>query len=95
MPIVVAAVVRCGRTFSGGATTSVVGDVGGGGGRHDGLPRPFGCHVIMIACVCALPSWCSRTRPSVADAAACSYARSARFGEHGSLGSINPRGGKG
>jgi hypothetical protein len=30
MPIVVAAVVRCGRTFSGGATTSVVGDVGGG-----------------------------------------------------------------
>jgi hypothetical protein len=46
MPTVVAAVVRGGRAFSGGATTRIVGDVGG---RRDGPPRPFGCRVVMIA----------------------------------------------
>jgi hypothetical protein len=45
MPTVVAAVVRCGRAFSGGATARVVGDVGGG---RDGPPRPFGCRAVMI-----------------------------------------------
>jgi hypothetical protein len=46
MPTVVAAVVRCRRTFSGGVATRVVGDVGGG---RDGPPWPFGCRAIMIA----------------------------------------------
>jgi hypothetical protein len=46
MPTVVAAVVRRGRAFSGGATARVVGDVGGG---RDGPPRPFGCRVVIIA----------------------------------------------
>jgi hypothetical protein len=46
MPTVVAAVMRGGRAFSGGATAQVVGDVGGG---RDGPPRPFGCRAVMIA----------------------------------------------
>jgi hypothetical protein len=50
MPIVMAAVVRCGHAFSGGATARVVGDVGG---RRDGPPRPFGCRAVMIAHACA------------------------------------------
>jgi hypothetical protein len=45
MPTVVAAVVCCGRAFSGGATARVVGDVGDG---RDGPPRPFGCRAVMI-----------------------------------------------
>jgi hypothetical protein len=45
MPTVVAAVVRRGRAFSGGATARVVGDVGGG---RDGPSRPFGCRAVMI-----------------------------------------------
>jgi hypothetical protein len=69
MPTVVAAVVRYGRTFSGGATTHVVGDMGAG---HDGPLRSFGCRAVMIACTCTLPSRCSGAHSSVADAAACS-----------------------
>jgi hypothetical protein len=46
MPTAVAAVVRGGHAFSGGAILRVVGDVGG---RRDGPPRPFGCRVVMIA----------------------------------------------
>jgi hypothetical protein len=57
MPTVVAAVVHHGRAFSGGATASVVGNVGGG---RDGPPRPFGCRAVMIACARApgrLATW--------------------------------------
>jgi hypothetical protein len=46
MTMVAAAIVRCGRAFSGGATAHVVGDVGGG---RDGPPRPFGRRTVMIA----------------------------------------------
>jgi hypothetical protein len=46
MSIVVAAVVRRGRAFLGGAATRRVDDVGGG---RDGPPRPFGCRAVMIA----------------------------------------------
>jgi hypothetical protein len=59
MPTVVAAVVRCRRTFSGG-TTCLVGDVGGEGGRggrRDGPPRPFGCRAVMIAHMRVLAWW--------------------------------------
>jgi hypothetical protein len=49
MAVVMAAVVRSGRTFSGSAATSVVDDVGGG---RDGAPRPFGYRAIMIARAC-------------------------------------------
>jgi hypothetical protein len=45
MAAVVAAVVRSGRAFSGGAAARVVGDVGG---RHDGMPQPFGSHAVMF-----------------------------------------------
>jgi hypothetical protein len=47
MAAVVAAVVRGGRTFSGGAATSIVDDVGG---ERDKAPRPFGCCDVMITC---------------------------------------------
>jgi hypothetical protein len=70
MPIVVAAIVRSGRAFSGGAAVRVVGDVGGG---RDGAPRPFGCRVVMI--VHARMSGCFRrggARLSVVDATTCS-----------------------
>jgi hypothetical protein len=50
MPTVMAAVVRCGRAFSGGATARVVGDMGGG---RDGPPQLFGCRAVMIAHACA------------------------------------------
>jgi hypothetical protein len=46
----VAAVLRCGRAFSGGATARVVGDMGGG---RDGPLRPFGCRAVMITHACA------------------------------------------
>jgi hypothetical protein len=46
MPTVVVAVVHGGRTFSGGAATRVVGDVGCG---RDRPPRPFGYRALMIA----------------------------------------------
>jgi hypothetical protein len=46
MIAVVAAVVRCGRAFLGGATARIVGDVGG---RRDGPPRHFGCRTVMVA----------------------------------------------
>jgi hypothetical protein len=46
MTAVVAVVMRCGHTFSGGTTARVVGGVGG---RRDGPSRHFGCHAIMIA----------------------------------------------
>jgi hypothetical protein len=46
MTMVAAAIVRCGRAFSGGATAHVVGDVGGG---RDRPPRPFGRRAVMIA----------------------------------------------
>jgi hypothetical protein len=49
MPTVVAAAVRCGRAFSGGATARVVGDMGGG---RDGPPRLFGCRAVMIVHAC-------------------------------------------
>jgi hypothetical protein len=52
MPTVVDAVVRRGHAFSGGATTRVVGDVGGGRG---GPPRLFGCRTVMIAHARARP----------------------------------------
>jgi hypothetical protein len=44
-----AAVVRSRCTFSGGATASVVDDVGGG---RDGALRTFGYRAIMIARAC-------------------------------------------
>jgi hypothetical protein len=47
MTTVVAAVVRGGRAFSGGAAARVVGDVGG---RCEGASRPFGCCAVMIVC---------------------------------------------
>jgi hypothetical protein len=48
-----AAVVRSGRTFSGGAAASVVDDVGGGGGGgRDGETWTFGYRAIMIARAC-------------------------------------------
>jgi hypothetical protein len=46
MAAVVAAVVRGGCAFSGGAAAGVVDDVGGG---RDGTPRPFCCCAVMIA----------------------------------------------
>jgi hypothetical protein len=46
MAAVMAAVMRSGRAFSGGATTHIVGDVGGG---RDGASQPFGSCAIMIA----------------------------------------------
>jgi hypothetical protein len=49
MAVVVAAVVRSGCTFSGGAAASVVDDVGGG---RDGVTRPFGYRAVMIARAC-------------------------------------------
>jgi hypothetical protein len=50
MPTVVAAIVRRGRAFSGGATACVVVYVGG---RRDGPPQPFGNRAVMIAHACA------------------------------------------
>jgi hypothetical protein len=50
MTAVAAAIVRCERALSGGATARVVGDVGGG---RDRPPRPFGCRAVMITHVCA------------------------------------------
>jgi hypothetical protein len=46
MAVVVVAVMRCGRAFSGGATACVVDDVGG---VRDGTPQPLGYRVVMIA----------------------------------------------
>jgi hypothetical protein len=46
MAAAMAAVVRSGRTFSDSAGAHVVDDIGG---RHDGVPRPFGCRAVMIA----------------------------------------------
>jgi hypothetical protein len=45
MAAVMAAVVRGGRAFSGGAGARVVDDVGGG---CDGAQRSFGCCAVMI-----------------------------------------------
>jgi hypothetical protein len=70
MPTVVAAVVRRGRAFSGGAVAHGVGDVGG---RRDGSPRPFGCHTVMIrACAHVWPFRHGGARSSVMDVVACS-----------------------
>jgi hypothetical protein len=49
MVVVVAAVMRCGCAFPGGAITCVVDDVGDG---RDGMPRPFGYRAVMIARAC-------------------------------------------
>jgi hypothetical protein len=85
---VVAAVVRGRRTFSGGATASVVDDVGGG---HDGASWPFGSCTVMIVHVrtsdhfSTIGPFCQRqTRSSAVNARG---ARSSR--ERGSPRSIN------
>jgi hypothetical protein len=46
LPTVVAAIVRRGCAFSGGAAACIVGDVGCG---RDGLPWLFDCRAVMIA----------------------------------------------
>jgi hypothetical protein len=46
MVVVVAAVVRCRRAFSGGAAACVVDDMGGG---RDEMPWPLGYRAVMIA----------------------------------------------
>jgi hypothetical protein len=55
MAAVVAAVVCCGCAFSGGATASVVDDMGGG---RDRAPRPFDCRAVIITRVrLAVSAW--------------------------------------
>jgi hypothetical protein len=88
MAVVMATVVRGGHAFSGGATASVVDEVGAG---HDGTLRPFGCCAVMIAHVRTSgrfstvgPACRRRTMSPVVNA---HDARGSR--EHGSPRSIN------
>jgi hypothetical protein len=46
VPTVVAAVVRGGRAFSGGAAARILGDMGS---ERDRPPWPFGCRAVMVA----------------------------------------------
>jgi hypothetical protein len=93
MPTVMAAVVCGGRAFSGGAAARIVGNMGC---RRDGPPRPFSCRAVMIAHerapgrfgVVGLTCQWQMQSPAV-------NVHGARFGEHGSPRSINPRRGRG
>jgi hypothetical protein len=95
MTVVVAAVVHCGRAFSGDTIMSVVGDVGGG---RDGPPRPFGCRAVMITharATCRFGVVGSAHQWQMRQPAVNARGASARFGKRSSPGSINRRRGWG
>jgi hypothetical protein len=82
MVMVVAAAVRSGCAFSGGAAAGIVGDVGGG---RDGAPRTFGCRAVIIAHVRACLAVSARWVLPVSDGWRCVQLMRAARGVFGSV----------